>query len=483
MTATKIAQVRRLMSNDERVGMGFNSDSGLAVGTPFEFDDIIVEVDPDAPGQVVFSTITLIDSHEQLMESLSLAVDAQGRYGFFSADLKAQFAESTSYNSTSTFMIAKVIVENPFKRGRGFALTPDNENMVRTQKETFTTAFGDSFVRGIQTGGEFYSVIRLTSVSTTTQTDLAIALQAEYQGLVTDISFEAQFQKANSSARTRSELSAMMFQRAGIGSEISPTKEFSDVLARVKQFPTIVNASPTAYEIEVATYDTLPLPLPTPEEEESFDFALRDASDKKLRFIQARNDLDFARQHPVFFVDLPADEVLVGAIESYTKLINEVTRHGIDLSTGTMDPPQVFDPSLLLPPLVEPAPIALTRAPSGGVGVVRIPNLVGADIGPITELVTCLSHGGTLPACLAGTAFTGEDNLVIPIIIDRDTADFLHMALTGALEVEWIPADPEELATSAPGPTIFSIEAQDPPGGTEIPLGSKVTIQISSTPV
>src|SRR5690242_17341645 len=109
MSATQIAQVRRLMANDETVGMGFNSESGLAVGTPFDLDQIVVEADPNAPGQVVFSDISLVESHEQLMESIGLAVEAQGRYGFFSADLKAQFASSTDYNSTSTFLVAKVI--------------------------------------------------------------------------------------------------------------------------------------------------------------------------------------------------------------------------------------------------------------------------------------------------------------------------------------------------------------------------------------
>jgi hypothetical protein len=81
-------------------------------------------------------------------------------------------------------------------------------------------------------------------------------------------SFQADFQKANESASTRSEVSAVMFQRAGVGSEISPTKEVADVLARVKAFPAVAESHPTAYEVEVATYDTVPLPLPTPEEEE-----------------------------------------------------------------------------------------------------------------------------------------------------------------------------------------------------------------------
>ena len=83
MPLNEIPQVRRLMANDARIGMGFNSESGLAVGTPFKIDEVVVEADPDAPGQDVFSTITLVNSHDELMESLGLDIRAQGRYGFF----------------------------------------------------------------------------------------------------------------------------------------------------------------------------------------------------------------------------------------------------------------------------------------------------------------------------------------------------------------------------------------------------------------
>jgi hypothetical protein len=177
-----IPQVRLLMSKNKRIGMGCNSDSGLAVGTPFEMDNIDGKADPRSPGQVVFSTITLINTHEELLKNMGLSVEAEGRYGFFSAALKAQFAETTSYNSTSTFLMAKVIVQNPFKRGRNFNLTPDANAVLQvpgTGIKTFQTAFGDSFVRGLQTGGEFYAVIRITSVPSRTERDLSASLQAE----------------------------------------------------------------------------------------------------------------------------------------------------------------------------------------------------------------------------------------------------------------------------------------------------------------
>lgn len=482
MPASKIAQVRRLMANDETVGMGFNSESGLAVGMPFDFDRIIVEADPNAPGQVVFSSISLVESHEQLMQSIGLAVEAQGRYGFFSADLKAQFAESTDYNTTSTFLVAKVVVENPFKRGRSFELTPDNKDLLRAQPDVFSRAFGDSFVRGLQTGGEFYSVIRLTSVSTTTQTELAVSLQAEYEGLAAGGSFKGKFTEANSTATTRSEFSAMMFQKAGTGEEIAPTREIDEVLARVKQFPVIVEAHPTAYEVEIATYDTVPLPLPTPTEAENFAFDLRDASDRKLRYIQARNDLEFARQHPEFFADLPADDVLVSAIQTYTKLLDAVMQHGSDLSTGKMQPPRLFDPSLLNPPLVEPAPITLKRASSSSGGLVRIPDLAAVNFRTLEDMLGCLEHGGSLHACVDGTAFPGPDGEIVPLDIPMDVAEFLNMAVNGGIRVQWEPGDPLDLEPSL-GPAEFAVDSQDPPAGTQVPSGSHVTVHISVTPI
>ncbi len=96
--AEKIAQVRRIIFNDEEIGMGFNSQSGLAVGTALEG----FEIPPATLGQTASAHIEIVNSHEQLMSTLGMSFEAQGRYGFFSASAKAQFSESSSYNSSST---------------------------------------------------------------------------------------------------------------------------------------------------------------------------------------------------------------------------------------------------------------------------------------------------------------------------------------------------------------------------------------------
>lgn len=290
---SRIPQVRRIEFNDEEIAMGFNSESGLAVGTALE--GFTIEENPAASGMEVLASITIINSHEELMKNLGMSFEAQGRYGFFSASAKAQFSESTNYNSTSTFLVARCIARNPLRRGKNFRVTPAAQALLDALRfDEFKTAFGDSFVRGLQTGGEFYSVVRITSISSAKQNELAATLQAEYNGLVSEGSFEGQFAQANAITNTRSEFTATMYQRAGSGAQISPTVEIREVIKRFKSFPEIAKASPAAYETEVATYDILPLPVPTPEEQESFLFALRDAREKKLRYIQTRNDLEFA---------------------------------------------------------------------------------------------------------------------------------------------------------------------------------------------
>ncbi|THA74892.1 hypothetical protein [Streptomyces sp. A0592] len=370
----EIPQIRRLLFNDEEIGMGFNSESGLAVGTPLQ--GFTIADNPAAPGGEVIADVSIMNTHEELQKSLGMSFEAQGRYGFISSSGKARFSESTKFNSTSTFLIARCIVNNSLRRGKNFQTTAEAQQLLTANRlEEFTKAFGDSFIRGLQTGGEFYAVIRITSVSTSTQAELAATLQGEINGLVGGGSFKGAYQEANSESRTRSEFTASMYQRAGFGAQLTPTVTIEDVISRYKSFPEIARSSAAAYQVEVATYDTLPLPIPSAEERDDFLIALSDSREKKLRYIQTRNDLEFALQNPVFFHEVPSVEILNGAIVAYTKLINAVMAHAIKLSKGQMDPPRLFDPGALTPPLVEPSATVLRR--TFPPGKIRIPDLKG----------------------------------------------------------------------------------------------------------
>lgn len=108
-----------------------------------------------------------------------------------------------------------------------------------------------------------------------------------------------------------------------------------------------------------------------------------------------------------------------------------------------------------------------------------MPNLVGSEFSNISELYVLLSHGATLRSALDGTASGGgKSGIPVPIPLDRDIAEFVNMGFTGGLKINWMPADPERIAL-APIDGPISIDAQDPPPGTEVPFGSPVSVHIA----
>ena len=72
--AKKIPQVRVLLFNGEGIGMGFNSDSGLAVGTALDFDPPATE-----PGQEAQASAQIVTTHDSMMEALGVSAEAKGR--------------------------------------------------------------------------------------------------------------------------------------------------------------------------------------------------------------------------------------------------------------------------------------------------------------------------------------------------------------------------------------------------------------------
>jgi hypothetical protein len=288
----KVDQIRNLTYNNEDIGQGFNSDTGLAVGTALDFDPPV-----KGPGQEAQSDVTIVTSHEELIDTLNMSAAAQGHYLFSSASLKASFANNTGYNTASTFVVARSVINNEITRGQNFRVKPDAQRLLNAPTtEEFTRAFGDSFVRGQLTGGEFYAVMRITSVDTSTQTSLTADLKAELGNPLLGGSFDAHLQMANKDSRTRSDFSVQFYQKGGAGKEeIGTTLSVQDVKDRLQNLPSGVQNHPFPYEIEVATYDTVPIPLPTKEQKDDFLLAFADANRQKLRFIEGRNDMQFAQ--------------------------------------------------------------------------------------------------------------------------------------------------------------------------------------------
>ena len=84
------------------------------------------------------------------------------------------------------FVVASCRVQNAFENGRIRVRTRSRSSgeALLEQPDKFRTTFGTSFIRGLQTGGEFHIIMQVTSTSQETQNSLSVAFQAECQGLV-----------------------------------------------------------------------------------------------------------------------------------------------------------------------------------------------------------------------------------------------------------------------------------------------------------
>jgi hypothetical protein len=360
--------------NGQEIGQGYNSETRESIGTALSISQ--VSEDAAADGQEVTTTFESVTSQENLMESLGISASADVRYGLFSGGAKFDFAQSHAVNSYSSFIAGRCVVHNAIRHGHDFRLTADAAALVTAERmDEFKTAFGDMFVRSLKTGGEFDVVARITSVSEEHQSKMAASLHAAYNGLATSADFQASFNTAMQQTSNQTEVTVFMSQAGGIGEQASFTgPDATKILDRLSHFPQSVHDHPVGYEAELASYNTIPIPVHTAEEREDRELVLRDCLAQKMGFLKALADLQLLldpEKASLFFDNLPPPEQLLNIQGQYRAALNNLMAHAIRVSTGKMDPPQMF--------VASPSPTPLNFKKKEF--VFRTPNFIRLPIG------------------------------------------------------------------------------------------------------
>jgi hypothetical protein len=249
-------------------------------------------------------------------------------------------------------VVASCRVRNAFEAiGRGKII--DDYRYLLENKTKFEESFGTHFVRGVQTGGEFYLVLQVTSTSQDTQSSLGTAFHAECQGLVASGAFDAAYKQAKQSTNSKTQFSLISYQKAGQDGDLSLVSNATEVIGRLKDFPSIARRNPYSYEAEVADYVTLPLPEINAEELINREISLTDCARLRLKYITIRNDIDFARDNRAFFDGLPPTEELDDWKDKYTHVLTLVQKHAQSIAARKIEP-TVFDLAKVAPDLSLP---------------------------------------------------------------------------------------------------------------------------------
>ena len=306
-------------------GMGVNLLTGDIAGKAVEPGEITAPTKAD--GQTVSYDLIQINSMEELYSSLDMSIEASGRYGLFNASAKAKYANQSKFNSQATFLLARCVVMNAFTQVEDAQIREEAANIL-SEDQTFHNRYGDGYVRGMQTGGEFFVTISITSSTKEEQQSIAANLKATYgtkfgprgEG-------EAGLNQETQSKIARSELRVSTYQRGGKGADQSLVETVEAAMERLRVFPEKVAENPVPYEVQVANYQTLALPEgQNPIDIENQKDALEEYARQQLKYVSLRNDIEFMQLHPEYFEPSIEIKALNDWNEFFTTKINELKK-------------------------------------------------------------------------------------------------------------------------------------------------------------
>jgi hypothetical protein len=174
------------------LGAGINSTNGAVKG------DAVVRTQPESealnPSQKLVLSLKKMETTEDLEHALGLSISAEGRYGMVSGSAQFNFSNEQHVNTYSLSVALCVDAINSFVRMRDVQLKPGAVNRLVADPAAFFDGFGDSFVVGLQTGGQLVCVFQIQTRSENERQNISASLDISAQGLVASGSVSAEMQ-------------------------------------------------------------------------------------------------------------------------------------------------------------------------------------------------------------------------------------------------------------------------------------------------
>src|ERR1700730_1276141 len=235
---------------------GYDVGVGLVMSTA-DPKSLAVEGQITGAGQVTAPTGTggefeysLIQTTEDLEDHLGISASASGGVGLFSASLRFSFSRDCKVHNDSICVLITGSRDSGFRQINEPVLTQRAAEVVRTgSQETFAERYGNAFVCGIHSGGQFYAFVRIDCHSEQTRQDISVGASGS-GGL-----FHADFQTDLNSRQEKKELTIdVKLHYEGGKVEVPPTKP-EELPGAYDQWIKSVDATPKAYSMTVAGYE------------------------------------------------------------------------------------------------------------------------------------------------------------------------------------------------------------------------------------
>ncbi|QIS12235.1 hypothetical protein [Nocardia arthritidis] len=344
--------------------VGVDSASGsarnaAATGTPSTV--------PNAGGSTISFHMEQVETVEDLLNSVGVSAKASGGIGLFSASARFDFAQSCKVHSSSVFLIVAVQVTEAFQSVLSPGIKPEAAALLANgDTDRFREEFGDLFVRGILSGGQFFGVVEVATRDQTDAKKIAAGLSASYAAFSASGTFDKTFTDTVSSHRTK----VTCFVEGGQNLEL-PTG-VDTMTKRAVGFPKELEGHAVPYLALLDDYGVLPLPKgPNFADLQHQQDVLTECARLRNLHQQWLNDLDYIDGNPGEFIDPDpaALDQLRNDIDADMNAIAAAASQAIDTPKNAQFPTNLKVTAPRLPQRIQS-----TGPVTGGLGIFAGPN-------------------------------------------------------------------------------------------------------------
>jgi hypothetical protein len=428
-----------------KIGLGYNRLTGEVMPTKGAAGPSISGL-AQAGGQQVSIDCVTVEDVESLHKSLGVSVDAGGSYMGFSGSAKVDYLSSCDFSSFSTYVVVRVSVQNAFNSLDEPELSADAaELVVAGNSARFRERFGDTFIAGVRSGGEYFAIYQLTSTSESERESLAVQVNAAFSGVVASAELSTAINSATARSASHLQVQVHVF-RQGTISEADLNLE--DIMTTAKTFPIDVSAGNSfPYAVLLQDYSRLRNP------NDRFNYidiqnqqdTLADLAKKRFQFLALRDDYSYMLKHLDDFQNAdgtPADRPAVVAEQH--KVVDAINAMEAQASACARDASKcqftAFDTGQFVKPVLKPT----TVTPAGPLVTV-----------PMWDTEDMANNGGEVTFGDGTTVFeSGAESIGLHLNVVR------------------VPAQER-------GDSGGIVVGQDPGAGSQVAAGTTVTITVT----
>jgi hypothetical protein len=377
--------------------------------------------------------MTKIQNTSELEDHLGISADASGGVGLFSASDRFNFVKDCKVQTASVTLLLHCTRQFGFQQIDEPALSPNAAALVSQGRvDLFADRFGDCFVVGLRTGGQFFGVIRIDTKNDESRQTIENSLSGSYGP------FSGDLKTTVSSAMKSTQSSAEVFLYYEGGDVKTKPQTPEELFAAADEWSSTLASQAKPYSALLLPYVIANGPQPPNKEDlqHQHDILVRCAKLRSQAFDRL-NLIDYMIDpaHRGEFVIDPASPNLADLMAGISRdldIISEAASFAID------NPKEAL----------EAEPYAQTKKGIPGYTLTLLPTNLPTHVGANVVTVPDFRKAG-------------------------NTGDAEQLAATNHLTLHWV----ESPAIGAP----WHVDSQDPPPGASVNAGASVTLMSTPT--